>query len=90
MASDPSHLNLDKDVLRELVSGTASAIGEEFFDTLVEHLARAIGTKCAWVTEWLPEERKLRALSFWADNRRVTDYCYDVAGTHTLRACGGW
>ena len=81
MASDPSHLNFDQDVLRELVSGTAGTIGEEFFDTLVEHLARAMGTKCAWVTEWLPEQRKLRALSFWADNRHVNEYVYDVAGT---------
>jgi PAS domain S-box-containing protein len=81
MASDQSPLNLDQDVLRELVSGTASAIGEEFFDTLVEHLAKAMGTKCAWVTEWFPDERKLRTLSFWADNRRVNDYVYHVAGT---------
>ena len=81
MASDRSQLNLDQDVLRELVSGTASAIGEEFFDTLVKHLAKALGTKCAWVTEWLPDERKLRALSFWVDNRQVHEYVYDVAGT---------
>jgi PAS domain S-box-containing protein len=81
MASDQSRLNLDQDVLRELVSGTASAIGEEFFDTLVEHLARAIGTKCAWVTEWFPSERRLCALSFWADNRHVPDYIYNVSGT---------
>ena len=81
MASDQSHPHLDQDVLRELVSGTASAIGEEFFDTLVEHLARAMSTKCAWVTEWFPEERRLCALSFWADNRRIYDFVYDVEGT---------
>ena len=81
MASDQSQLNFDQDILRELVSGTASAIGEEFFDTLVEHLAKAMGTKCAWVTEWFPKERRLYALSFWADNRHVHNYSYNVAGT---------
>ena len=81
MASDPSRLDLDQGLLRELVSGTASTVGEEFFDTLVEHLAQAMHTKCAWVTEWLPEQRKLRALSFWANNRHVDEYVYDVTGT---------
>ena len=81
MASSQEHPHFDQEVLQELVSGTASAIGEEFLDTLVEHLARAMGTKCAWVTEWLPEERRLRALSFWADNRHIQNYVYDVDGT---------
>jgi len=43
--------------LREIVEGTASETGSGFFDALVKHLARAIGTKCAWVTEWHPEQR---------------------------------
>ncbi len=81
MASDRSQLNLDQDVLRELVSGTASAVGEDFFDTLVQHLARAMHTKCAWITEWLPDQRMLRALSFWAGNRRIYDFVYSVEGT---------
>jgi PAS domain S-box-containing protein len=79
MPSEPLHL--DHDTLRELVNGTACEIGEEFFDMLVKHLARAMGTKCAWVTEWLEEEGQLHALSFWAGDRHITDYKYNVAGT---------
>ena len=48
---------------------------------MVRHLARALHTKCAWITEWLPEQRKLRALSFWAGNRRIYDFVYSVEGT---------
>ena len=81
MTSNPSHHPLNTDILQTLVSGTAIAIGEEFFDTLVEHLAKALGTKCAWVTEWNPTERRLDALSFWAGDRHILDYSYHVAGT---------
>ena len=67
--------------LREIFAGTAAATGEEFFDALVRHLARAMGTTCAWVTEWSEDRRRLRALSFWADGRYVQDYEYDIRGT---------
>ena len=60
---------------------TAGSIGEEFFSHLVKHLARALETKCAWVTEWLPEEKRLRALSFWVDDGYFGDYEYDIANT---------
>ena len=81
MPTNPYNPDLDHDTLREIVNGTAGEIGEEFFDMLVQHLARAMGTTCAWVTEWIEDERRLRALSFWAEDRHVIDYEYHVAGT---------
>ncbi len=75
------HNTPEPSYLRDIVEGTASATGEEFFAQLVKHLARALGTKCAWVTEWLPEPRRLRALSFWATDGYVDDYEYDIAET---------
>ncbi len=68
-------------VLREIFAGTARSTGKAFFDDLVRHLALAMGTTCAWVTEWLEKPRRLRALSFWANGRHVPDYEYDIAGT---------
>src|SRR5690606_20982634 len=65
----------------EIVAGTATETGERFFEALVKHLARAVGTYAAWVTEWLPEPRRLRALAFWADERFLPDYEYDVRDT---------
>ncbi len=73
--------SLDQNALREIVEGTAAETGEAFFDGLVRHLARAIGTKCAWVTEWLERERRLRALSFWVGDGYYGDFEYDVADT---------
>jgi len=72
---------LDDAALRDIVEGTAGETGEAFFAVLVRHLARALGTKCAWVTEWLPNERRLRALSFWVADGYHGDYEYAVANT---------
>jgi PAS domain S-box-containing protein len=57
---------LDEDAaLRMILEGTAQATGEQFFRDLVRNLARAMGTHGAWVTEYLPETRSLRALAYW-------------------------
>jgi PAS domain S-box-containing protein len=72
---------LDHEALLEIVNGTAAETGEAFFDELVRHLARAIGKKCAWVTEYLERENRLRALSFWVGDRFFGDFEYDVADT---------
>src|SRR5262245_17914008 len=78
------HLNIqpfDPQALFEIVEGTSTETGEGFFDALVKHLARALGTRCAWVTEWLPEHRRLRAISFWAADSYLSDFEYAIADT---------
>ncbi len=71
----------DAAALRLVVAGTVSETGREFFRALVQNLARALGTTGAWVTEWLPEERKLRALAMWLGEDYVNQFEYLVAGT---------
>jgi hypothetical protein len=74
--------SLFQHALRDLVEGTAVHTGEAFFNALVQHLARAVGTKYAWVTEWLEDTRRLRALSFWVgDSHYQGNYEYDIANT---------
>jgi len=65
--------------LREIAEGTSAETGERFFDALVQYLAGATATKCAWVTEWHPDKRELHALSFWDGTRLIKDYRYAVA-----------
>lgn len=48
--------------------------------SLVEYLAKALGTYGAYVTLWHGEKR-LRAVAFWLGDRWVDDYEYDLAGT---------
>ena len=72
---------LPQATLRALVQGVAVRIGEDFFHELVKQVSYALGTKGVWVTEWLPETRRLRALAFWFDGKPFGDYEYAIAGT---------
>ena len=68
-------------VLRKILEGTALHTGEEFFRALVKNLAEALNTKGAWVTEFLPDKRSLRAISFWMKDHFVDEYEYKIQGT---------
>jgi PAS domain S-box-containing protein len=67
--------------LRSILEGTATETGERFFVALVENLAKALETQGAWVTEYIKECRRLRAIAFWMGGKWVHDYEYDIAGT---------
>jgi hypothetical protein len=73
--------NPDADVvLRRILEGTASETGVRFFEVLVENLAKALGTRGAWVTEYDPRARRLSALAFWWAGEFL-EYEYDIEGT---------
>jgi PAS domain S-box-containing protein len=81
MASYPLQ-DLETDTaLRAILEGTATETGQQFFAALVQNLAKALGTHGAWVTEYFPETRRLRALAFWMEGQWVEDYEVDIAGT---------
>src|SRR5688572_29614075 len=67
--------------LRSLVEGTATETGTRFFATLVQSLARVLDTHGAWVTEYLPDVRRLRALAFWLGDHFVHDFEHPIDGT---------
>jgi PAS domain S-box-containing protein len=74
--------NLDVDAaLRTIVSATAADTGQAFLDSLVRSLAGTLNTRGAWVTEYLPKTRRLKALAFWLGDEYVYDFEYDIAGT---------
>ena len=64
-----------------LLERTASQTGREFLRSLVHNLCRALDTKGSWVTEYLPDRRRLRSLAFWFGDNWVDSYEYDVDGT---------
>ncbi|MBL1376589.1 sigma-54 interaction domain-containing protein [Zobellella iuensis] len=72
---------LDQRLLDALVHGLAGSSGQAFFEQLVRQLALMLGVKGAWVTEWRPARRRLRALAFWFDDHYIEDYEYDIGGT---------
>ena len=68
-------------ILRFLVEGTVSETGSEFFRALARNLSEALQTYGAWVTEYLPETRRLRALAFWLNDRFLDRYEHAIDGT---------
>src|SRR5262245_7046063 len=71
----------EESILRSIVEGTAGETGEEFFKSLVKNLAAAMNVHGAWVTEYIEESRRLKALAFWLGDGWVNDYEYDITGT---------
>ena len=84
MSSDSSNplSGLDEDAaLRRVLEGTAGETGKRFFAALVTNLAQVLKTDGAWVTEYFPETRRLRALAFWMDGGWIKDYDVDITGS---------
>ena len=71
MTSRTAGIHDEGTALRSIVAGTATETGERFFAALVESLAKALRTHAAWVTEYLPETRRLRAHALWMGGQFV-------------------
>ena len=69
--------------LRAIVEGTAHSTGEEFFQTLVRHLAAAVDAHYAFVAEFANPTANTRArtIAFWAKDRIAENLEWTLAGT---------
>jgi PAS domain S-box-containing protein len=68
--------------LHRLVSGTSSATGALFFETLVRELAEWLGVRWAHVSELDPESpEQASPLAFWSDGRLASLQNFDLCGT---------
>jgi PAS domain S-box-containing protein len=70
-------------VLRAIVEGTAHSTGAEFFQTLVRHLAAAVGAHYAFVAEFASPtaSTRVRTIAFWAKDRIAENLEWTLAGT---------
>ena len=59
----------DVGALHAIVEGTARGTGEDFFRSLVSHLASAIDVPYAVVAEFAGVTTRVRTLAFWARDR---------------------
>jgi PAS domain S-box-containing protein len=66
-----------------IADGTAHNIGEEFFQSLVRHLARALDVNYAFVAEFASPETTTRArtVAYWARDRIAENFEWVLAGT---------
>ncbi len=79
--SPPSPGDDEIAALRAIVEGTASGIGQEFFQSLVRHLASALDVHYAFVAEFIEQQFKARTLAFWARDRIRDNVEFNLAGT---------
>jgi formate hydrogenlyase transcriptional activator len=78
--SDTAQSRRSEELLRALAQGTAGVTGREFFRSLAEHAAKALGVRYSFVAECLSGNRA-RALAFWAGGNFGEDFNYDLSGT---------
>ena len=76
--------DLDRDevaALRAILEGTARSTGAVFFQTLVRHLASALGVSCAFVAEFAGAPTRVRTLAYWGRGRIQQNLEFELAGT---------
>ncbi len=76
-----SEIDSEHELLRSLVKGTAAASGDEFFQSLVEHLAGALGVRFAFVAEFADSTSRVRTLAYWAGDKLLDNVEYELMGT---------
>ena len=81
MTSSRYHTPETNVLIRHIVEHTHAVVGKEYFRLLVKHLAEALQVSGVWVTEYYPEELKLKSLAFWFDGDYVEHYEYAVPNT---------
>ena len=66
--------------LRAIVEGTARNTGQEFFQSLVRHLARAVCVRYAFVAEFAGPMR-VRTVAYWFRDGIIDNVEWDLMGT---------
>jgi formate hydrogenlyase transcriptional activator len=69
------------DALRAIVEGTARSTGAAFFQSLVRHLASAMGVSYAFVAEFARAPTHVRTIAFWGRGRLKDNVEFELAGT---------
>ena len=76
-------------LLRTIVEGTAADTGEEFFRSLVRHLAQALNVRYAFVGEWREQaSARVRTLAVWSGTDFLEPFEYDPRNTPCATVIG--
>lgn len=80
--SEPAAVDAsDVAVLRSIVEGTVRNTGEQFFQALVQNLAKAIDVKYAFVAEFADVNTRVRTLAYWYNGHICDNVEFDLDGT---------
>ena len=77
-------------ILRSITEGTAAVTGNDFFASLVRHLAATLGVSYAFITQCRGDNKMhARTLAFWMKDRLADNVEYDISQTPCLRVLAG-
>jgi len=85
---DMTDRHLAEETFRAIVVGTASSTGNDFFPSLVRHMAAALGVRYAFVAA-CDDGKHAKALAFWEGDRFGENFEFDVEGTPCLKVVQG-
>ena len=75
--------------LRSIVEGTSTSVGEDFFHSLVQHLAKALNVSFAFVGQVIPPElERIRVLAVWAGTDFGESFEYALEGAPCEKVVG--
>ena len=82
MVEDITERKKMEEVLRNVAEGVSATTGEQFFASLVEYLAKAIGVRYAFVSELAEADgSRLRIIALWTGKDHGDIFEYDIKGT---------
>ena len=83
-----AELERSEKLLHAIIEGTSAVAGQEFFQSLVQHLSKGLGVRWVFVAECLPNLRA-RSLAYFKDGQLAENFEYNLAGTPCLKVAEG-
>src|SRR6266436_4090848 len=88
LVRDVTDRHLEEERFKSIVIGTASATGKDFFPTLVRHMASALGTRYAFITD-CTDQKRAKVLAVWTGDRFGDLFEFDIAETPCMKVLNG-
>ena len=88
LVHDITDRHLAEETFRAIVVGTASSTGNDFFPSLVKHMAAALRVRYAFVTA-CDDGKHAKALAYWKGDAFGEAFEFDVEGTPCLKVVRG-
>jgi PAS domain S-box-containing protein len=88
LVRDVTERHLAEETFRSIVVGTASTTGNDFFPSLVRHLATALRVRYAFITD-CDDQKRAKALAFWNGDQFGEKFEFDISDTPCMKVLHG-
>jgi PAS domain S-box-containing protein len=85
---DVTDRHLSEETFRAIVVGTASSTGNDFFPSLVKHMAAALRVRYAFITS-CDDGKRAKALAFWKGDNFGETFEFNLEGTPCQKVVQG-